>query len=270
MANWTFEEALAAIQSPLSIPVSVLLSADGICLGDICFTPIQNTLRMRTVPIAILEKWVANGSFNPKHLPEEGHNHSTTILILLNPNKEGTVLESASIRLVIRRQKGPVGWIGEIPELVRHARCQMTAEWQSSIIICKTFCILVGDYGGQMAFATDPPFCTAYPLSFIKYDPAQMTFWCPRNHPTSFPVDVLMVHQLLTWDCPQCEEAQHRRLIIPRGVYFLANLSPQIVIPHSHAPPYRDPQTREEAPFVSFGPFVSTDPLFYGQAGNLT
>ena len=35
------------------------------------------------------------------------------------------------------------------------------------------------------------------------------------------------------------------------------------------ATPYCDPQTGEEAPFVTVGPFASTDTLFHGTAGDL-
>ena len=56
MAGWSFEHTLAAIQCPASIPYSILLSMDGICLGDIRFAKIQNTLHMRTVSIAVLER----------------------------------------------------------------------------------------------------------------------------------------------------------------------------------------------------------------------
>ena len=47
MVGWTFENALAAIQSPPSIPFPVLLSMDGLRLGDICFAKIQMTLCMQ-------------------------------------------------------------------------------------------------------------------------------------------------------------------------------------------------------------------------------
>ena len=85
MVDWTFEDALAAIQSPPSIPTSVLQSADGICLGDICFVKIHTTLWMHAVPLmplAILEKWVENGSFNPEHMAEGDYSHSTAILLV--------------------------------------------------------------------------------------------------------------------------------------------------------------------------------------------
>ena len=63
-----FENTLVAIQSPSSIPFSVLLSMDGLRLVDICFAKIQMTLRMRTVSMMVLERWIANGSFNPEQL----------------------------------------------------------------------------------------------------------------------------------------------------------------------------------------------------------
>ena len=124
-----------------------------------------------------------------------------------------------------------------------------------------------------MAFATDPLFCMAYPLSFVhEDDPAQMTFRSQQNHPISFTADGLLVHQLLAWDCPLREyviDRCHGHLLIPRGVHFLPDLFPQILIPHNHVTPYCDPQTGEEAPFVTVGPFASTDTLFHGTAGDL-
>ena len=66
MADWTFEDALTAIQSLPSIPTSVLQSVDGLRLGDICFAKIQTTLRMHTVLLVVLKKWVEDGKFNPE------------------------------------------------------------------------------------------------------------------------------------------------------------------------------------------------------------
>ena len=224
MTGWTFEDAIAAIQSPHSIPISVLLSTDGLRLRDICFAKIQTTLHMWTIPITVLEKSVADGSFNLEHMAEGDYSCSTAILILLNPNKEGTVLKSASIRLIIRWHMGPVGQVNDITKLMMYARSLMNVEWQSSDTACRTFCTIVGDYGSHMGFVTDPPFCMAYPLSFVhKDDPAQMTFRSQQNHPISFTADVLLVHQLLAWDCSSLEYAMnrhHRHLLIPRGCIF--------------------------------------------------
>ena len=90
MAGWTFENALAAIQTPPSIPFLVLLSTDGLRLGDIRIAKIQSTLHMQTVFITVLERWIVNGSLNQDHMAECEYSHSTAILIILNPNKQGT------------------------------------------------------------------------------------------------------------------------------------------------------------------------------------
>ena len=93
---------------------------------------------------------------------------------------------------------GQVGWIEDIPKLIAYAHSQLQGDRPSSDHARQTFCIIVGDYGGSMGFATDLPFCTAYPLSFAdKEDPAWMTFQNPQNQPASFSADVLLVHQLL-------------------------------------------------------------------------
>ena len=57
---------LSAIQSPDPIPISVLQNVGGLHLGDICFAKIQTTLCMRTIPIAVLEKWAVDGSFQSR------------------------------------------------------------------------------------------------------------------------------------------------------------------------------------------------------------
>ena len=109
MVDWTIKDTLAAIQSPPSISASILQSADGLHLGDICFAKIQATLQMRAVPSAVLEKWVEGGSFNPECMAEGDYSCSTAILIVLNPNAQGTALESMSIGLVIHQCKAHVG-----------------------------------------------------------------------------------------------------------------------------------------------------------------
>ena len=242
-------------------------------LGDIRFAKIQTTLRMGTVSLTVLERWIANGSFNLERMAEGNYSHSTAILVVLNPNNQGTGLKCASVGLIVQWRNGQVGRIDDIPKLIAYTRSQLKGDRHFSDNARKTFCIIVGDYGGSMGFATDPPFCTAYPLSFVdKGDPARMTFWSPQNHPTSFTADVLLVCQLLARDCSPCEYTEdrcRRCLIIPRGLHFLSDLFPQIVVPRDHAAPYCDPWSGGEAPFFTVGLFTSTDTLFPGAAGDL-
>ena len=98
-----------AIQSPPSIPASVLQSTDGLHLGDIRFAKIQTTLWMHAMPLTILEKWVENGSFNPEHMAEGDYSRSMAILVILSPNAQGTALESMGIRLIVCQHKALIG-----------------------------------------------------------------------------------------------------------------------------------------------------------------
>ena len=71
MADWTFNDVLATIKSPPSIPTSVLESPDGLCLGDICFLEDSYySVDACSVSITLLEKLVANGCFNPECKPK--------------------------------------------------------------------------------------------------------------------------------------------------------------------------------------------------------
>ena len=272
MADWTFEKALVAIKSPSSISLDTLVSPAGLYLGDIRFAKIQTNLRMRTVAMAVLEEWISNGSFNPHHKPDEDCSRTTAILIILTPNTEGTKITYASVGLIIRRHKGPVGRIEDIPRFITYIRSQLKDQ-PASTNDPKTYCMIVGDYGGPLAFATEPPFCTAYPLCFAnRDDPTQMTFRHPQNHPWSFPTDALLVRQLLARDSSAREHALdkcRRRILIPRGVHLSSNVIPEIEVPRCHSIPYYNHRTGVEAPFFTMGPFARADTLFPGAPGDL-
>ena len=99
-----------------------------------------------------------------------------------------------------------------------------------------------------------------------------MTFRHAHNHPWSFTTDVLLVRQLLARDCSPREHARdrcRRRILIPRGVHFSANIIPEIEVPRGHSAPYYNPRTGVEAPFFTMDPFASTDTLFPGTPGGL-
>ena len=92
-----------------------------------------------------------------------------------------------------------------------------------------------------------------------------MTFCHPQNHPWSFPIDALLVCQLLAWDSSAREHALDKRrrcILIPRGVHLSSNIIPEIEVPRCHSAPYYNHQTGVEAPFFTMGPFARTDTLF--------
>ena len=261
MADWTFKDALTAIQSLPSIPTSILQSTGGLRLGDIHFTKIQTTLQMRTVPIVVLEKWAEGGSFNLECMAEGHYSHTTAILILLNPNAEGTALESKcwAYCLMMHGTSGVIsapsrssssmlipwwGWNGNPPILCigqsAHSWVTMADTWPSPQTLCSAQLIPC------LLFTRMIPLRWPSGVSrIILFPPLQMVYWF-----------VIYSH----WDCPQHEYAMdrcHWHLLIPRGVHFLPDLFPlDCCSSQSHATPYHDPKTGEDAPFVTVGPFT--------------
>ena len=99
MADGTFKDALAAIQSPSSIPTSVLQNADGLHFGDIHFAKIHTTLQMHAMSLALLEKWIDNGGFNPECMADGDYSCSTAILLVFPPDAQLKDIESIGIGL---------------------------------------------------------------------------------------------------------------------------------------------------------------------------
>ena len=87
------------------------------------------------MPIAVLEKWIEDGSFNPERMAEGDYSCTTAIVIVLNPNAQGTALENACIGLVVRWHKAPVGQIATVLNLIKYAHSLMEVERQSSKLI---------------------------------------------------------------------------------------------------------------------------------------
>ena len=168
--------------------------------------------------------------------------------------------------LVVCQYGATLAPISSMAKLISYVCNMLKFERASSIPQVRTYCMIVGNYGGYMAYATELLFCVAYPLEFVdKKDPATMTFRNLDNQPVAFMGMEMIIHQLLMRDCPEHEYVRtncNRCLIIPRGVQFGKELFPEIVIPQNHAAPYHDPKTGNEAPFITVGPFCSMDTLF--------
>ena len=261
---------LSTIESPPSIPASVLKSSAGLCLGDIHFAELCTTLRMRVVSIMLLETLIANGSFNPECKAETDYSHSTAILLVLVPNTKLKDIEKVGIGLVVCQHGGPPAGISPMQKFISYIHDVLQQERASHKPIVRTCVMLLGNYSGHMAFSTDPPFCLAYLAEYLeKKDLGAMMIWSLDNHPVTFMVLDMVVHQLLALDCLECDYARMSHgghLIIPRGTQFRSKLYPEIVIPRNHGALYPDPTTGQEAPSMTEGPFCGSDLLFPGVA----
>ena len=168
------------------------------------------------------------------------YSHSTAILLAFIPDAKLKDIERLGIGLVVCRRGGPLAPIS-VDQLSRIA---MTCwSWRVSYTLTvRMYAMLLSNYSGHMAYATDWPFCVAYPLEFMKKDnPGAMTFPNLDNHPVAFMANAMVIHQLLVRDCLEHEYASTSHggcLIIPRGTQFGHKLFPEIVIPTNHAAPY--------------------------------
>ena len=142
---------LTAIQSLPSIPTSVLQGADSIHLGDIHFAKIHTTLWMCAMPLVVLEKWVENGGFIPEHMVDADYSHSTAILLTLTPDTQLNDIDSMGIGLIVCRCRGPLGQISSIPNLIKYVCSLIEFERASFTPLCRTYCMIVGNYGGHLA-----------------------------------------------------------------------------------------------------------------------
>ena len=136
--------------------------------------------------------------------------------------------------------------------MINTIRSILTTEHEKNPMKRRVYMALVGNYGGHMAFATDPPYCAAYPVDYKTSDPSQMTPHHTQNHPYAMVTTNMIVRRLLS--LPHCEPADRRQtigghLLIPRGAQFGPTLFPEIVIPRNHAAPAFNPVAWQKAPF---------------------
>lgn len=215
MVNWTFRQALFTIKSPPSIPTSVLESSTGLRLEDIRFAEICTTLRMHTVSLMLLERLIAD-------MAESDYSHSTAILLIFVTDAKPKDIERVGIGLVVCQCSGPLAVISSTQQFISYIHDVLKQERASCKLTFRTCVILLGNYSGHMAFATDLPFCLAYLVECLeKKDPCAMMIWNPDNHLVAFMGNDMVVHQLLTQDCLECEYERTSCggcLIIPRGM----------------------------------------------------
>ena len=87
---------------------------------------------MCAMPLAILEKWVENGSFNPECMAQGNYSHSMAILPMLNPDAQCKDIENVGIRLTVCWCKALLGQISSIPHLIRYVHSLLEVEGQST------------------------------------------------------------------------------------------------------------------------------------------
>ena len=91
--------------------------------------------------------------------------------------------------------------------------------------------MLIGNYGGHMAFATDPPYCVTYATDYKNTsDPSKMTPCEPLNHAYAMVTGNMVVRRILSvpnWEPGERKLTAGGHILIPRGVQFGPELFPE-------------------------------------------
>ena len=181
------------------------------------------------------------------------------ILLAFIPDPHLTDIECMGIGNVIRRRGSPLGGIDSVNMVITHIHAVLASEHDKASPKHRAYMILIENYGGHMAFATDPPYCVAYAAEYKNTDgPSKMTFREPLNHGFAMVANNMVVRRLLSvpnWDPAERKLTTGGCLLIPRDVQFGPELFPDLVMPHNHAAPLIDSIMQQEVQFQMVGPF---------------
>ena len=136
-----------------------------------------------------------------------------------------------------------MGDISSISTMIESVRSILKTEGNKDRPKCGVYMMLIGNYGGHMAFTTEPPYCVAYAADYQNKDPSKMIPSETLNHMYVMVTNNMMLRRLLSllnWDPMERKHTKGGRLLILRGVQFSPKLFPEIVIPCNHAGPLID------------------------------
>ena len=273
MTTWLFRDVLAELEMRGHFDESVLWSAQGLCMGDICFTEIQTTFKMHVVPFHMFLQFVEKGSFNADNLPADDYSHTTSILLAFVPDPRLADIKRVGIGNVIWWCRTPLGDIASTHVVIDQICMILAIEHKKDSARHRVYMMHIGNYGGHMAFATDPPYCVAYAADYKNTDdPSKMTPCEPLNHTFTMPARNMVVRRLLSvpnWEPTERKLTMGGCLLIPRGLHFGPKLFPDLVILRNHLGPLIDSITWQEMPFQMVGPFQATDLIFPSLPGDL-
>ena len=244
MTTWSSRDALEELEVRVFFDESVLWSALGLHLGDIYFAEIQTSIKMCTVHLDMFLQFAEQGSFNADNMPLDGHSQATAILLAFIPDQCLEDIEVHCNRHHNSKVWESLGDISSINMVIESIRSILNTECKKSLLKCRAYMMLIGNYGGHMAYATDPPYCVAYATDYKNTsDPSKMTPCEPLNHIYAMLTSNMVVRRLLSlpnWEPAERKLTKGGRLLIPRGVQFGPGLFPEIVILHNHSGPLVD------------------------------
>ena len=135
-----------------------------------------------------------------------------------------TDIECMGIGNVIRQCGSPLGGMCSIDTVISHICVVLATKCTKLAPKYRAYMMLIGNYGGHMAFATDPPYCIVYAAEYKHPDdPSRMTFCKPSNHGFVMTASNMVVQRFLSmvnWNPADRKLMTGRCLLILRGMQF--------------------------------------------------
>ena len=182
MASWSFRDVLVELKAKNCFDESMLWSVQGLHLGDIHFAEIQTTFKMHAVSFCTFLQFVKKGSFNPDNLPADSYSHTMAILLAFIPDPCLMDIECVGIGKVIQWDGSPLGGMHSVNTVISHIHVVLAIKHNKPAPKHRAYMMLIGNYGGHMAFTMDPLYCVTYAAEYKHTDdPSKMTFHNPSN-----------------------------------------------------------------------------------------
>ena len=101
MALIKFNAMLECLQSPHSLPSELLSSQGGLHYGEMCYMPLQCTLKMQHVPYNYFINLVWENNFQPVGTIMDDTSNTTAILLVFTSDNQLQAIEYIHIGLVV-------------------------------------------------------------------------------------------------------------------------------------------------------------------------
>ena len=136
--------------------------------GDVCYMPLQCTLKMQHMLYTYFPSLIRENNFQPEGMPMDTASHTTAILLVLLSDDQLQTIEYVHIGLVVccascqlYEQKAIPWFIKSIEGILEKVRSKWEACKSSGRV--HSFSMFVANFGSLMAVPTEPPYCLVYP-----------------------------------------------------------------------------------------------------------
>ena len=167
MAMFHYQDLLAHLQSPESIPEHILWSQEGLCFGDVQFMPAWWTLKMQCLGLMDFKVLIDQNAFQPPGTPTCSASHTTALLLIFHTDTDLKDIGHVNISLVMCHQGCNFYEQDAIHRYMGSIRADLVVTKKKyGVVGCKlptwSYALLVGNFGGRISMPTNPPYCLIY------------------------------------------------------------------------------------------------------------